>query len=55
VSDYQAAKIAVETIINKGKKNILAIFGNKKVSITKARDTSRFLLTVPKFVGINLI
>lgn len=37
VSDYQAAKIGAEALINKGKKNILAIFGNKKVSITKAR------------------
>ena len=37
VSDYQAAKIAAETVIAKGKKNILAIFGNKKISITKAR------------------
>jgi LacI family transcriptional regulator len=37
VSDYQAAKIGADTLINKGKKNILAIFGNKKVSITKAR------------------
>ena len=37
VSDYQAAKIAAETLVNKGKKNILAIFGNKKISITKAR------------------
>ena len=40
VSDYEAAKIGAEALIHKGKKNILAIFGNKKVSITKARLTA---------------
>jgi LacI family transcriptional regulator len=37
VSDYEAAKIGAEALISKGKKNILAIFGSKKISITKAR------------------
>lgn len=37
VSDYNAGKLSAEVLIQKGKKNILAIFGNKKISITKAR------------------
>lgn len=37
LADTQGATIAAEAIINKKKKNILALFGNKNMSITKKR------------------
>lgn len=37
VSDYDAAKLATEALIQKGKKHILALFGNRQMSITKER------------------
>ena len=56
VSDYNAAKMATEALIKKGKKNILAIFGNRKVSITKARleafrDTAKLKSDVQTIVA----
>ena len=40
VADDLAAQMAAEALIEKGKKNILAIFGNKNLSITKRRFAS---------------
>ena len=38
LADTQAATIAAENIILKNKKNVLALFGNKNLSITKKRQ-----------------
>lgn len=40
LSDELAARIAAEAIIEKGKKNVLALFGHPHLSITKKRSTS---------------
>lgn len=40
LADKEAAKIAAETIIEKKKKNVLALFGHPHLSITKIRCTS---------------
>lgn len=37
LADKDAAVLAAETLLEKGKKNILAIFGNNQLSITKRR------------------
>lgn len=37
LADAQAAKLAADVLLNKRKKNILAIFGNHELSITKRR------------------
>lgn len=39
-ADAQAASIAAEALLAKGKKNILAIFGNSHLSITKRRQAA---------------
>jgi LacI family transcriptional regulator len=37
IADEQAAKLAAELLLRKNKKNILSIFGNENLSITKTR------------------
>lgn len=38
IADEQAAKLAAELLLEKNKKNILALFGNKILSITRNRE-----------------
>jgi LacI family transcriptional regulator len=40
IADEHAAKLAAELLLQKNKKNILAIFGNENLSITKTRFTA---------------
>jgi LacI family transcriptional regulator len=40
LADEAAARIAAEAIIEKGKKNVLALFGHPNLSITKSRQKS---------------
>jgi LacI family transcriptional regulator len=47
MADEEAAIIAAETILKKTKKNILALFGNKDLSITRKRKDA-FLKTINK-------
>ena len=54
LADKDAAVLAAETLIDKGKKNILAIFGNDQLSITKRR-LNAFSGYVQQFKKVNLI
>ncbi len=40
IADEHAAKLAAELVLQKNKKNILAIFGNQNLSITRTRFTA---------------
>ncbi|KQS32449.1 LacI family DNA-binding transcriptional regulator [Pedobacter sp. Leaf194] len=53
VGDEHAAGIAAEEIMNKGIKNVLAIFGDKNMSITKAR-LEKFSSVIGQGEDVNL-
>jgi LacI family transcriptional regulator len=54
LADNDAAMLAAEALMNKEKKNILAVFGNPSLSITKRRLYS-FQSLIEKNKGITLI
>jgi LacI family transcriptional regulator len=55
LADKDAASLAAEALIKKGKKNILAIFGNPTLSITKRRLTSfRSIIEQHKHISLTI-
>lgn len=53
LSDKDAAVLAAEALLEKGKKNILAIFGNEQLSITKRR-LKAFRSTIEEYKKVRL-
>ncbi len=54
IADEHAAKLAAELLLQKNKKNILAIFGNQNLSITRTRFTAfQKIISLQKEASMN--